>query len=189
MDEKIFFALERIHTATRSALQQVAQGHKLSPLQAQIIHYIGARGSANISDLANYMRVSKPTVSDSVAALITKGLVLKEISQKDGRGFDIFLTEAGIEENAALDEYLSPFLASIKTLSTEQKIELWGALLALVSVMEKQGLISHTRMCFSCQQFEEHSECGGAYCKLMGVALSQQDLRLDCPEHRSVLKH
>lgn len=183
IDEKIFFAIERIHTATRSALQHAAQEHKLSPLQAQILNYIDHREAANVSDLASYFRVSKPTVSDSVSTLITKGFVTKAMSKHDARGSEILLTEAGEQEVRAVDSYASPFLISLEALSDEQKKELWGALVLLIKTMEQQGLISHTRMCFSCGHYVKAYSEKKDYCKFMESPLGLSDLRLDCSEH------
>ena len=187
IEQKIFSALERIHTASRAALQRVSIGHGMSPLQAQILRFVESRGAAGVSQLADQLRVSKPTVSDAVAVLLQKGLVEKAANKDDARASSIFLTGRGKQESAAIDSYAGPFLDSVGQLTPEQKDALWGALLHLIQTMERQGLISHQRMCMTCRHFARDVDGAPYYCTLMDAPLTAPELRVDCPEHeRSV---
>lgn len=181
--EKIFSALERIHTSSRSALTRAGHEHGLSPLQAQILHFVHRRSTASASQLADQLRVSKPTISDAIATLLTKKLIKKTASIEDARGYSITLTAKGRNEAVLLASYATPFLDSVNTLSEPQKQALWDALLNLLRTMENQGLIPHQRMCFSCQHFEKNAANNGYYCRLMQLPLRIDELRIDCNEH------
>jgi DNA-binding MarR family transcriptional regulator len=183
IEQKIFSALERIHTASRAALQRAVVGHCMSPLQAQILRFVEARGAASVSLLADQLRVSKPTVSDAVSVLLEKGLAEKIANKDDARASSIFLTERGKQESAAIDSYAGPFLDSVGQLTPEQKDALWGALLHLIQTMEAQGLISHQRMCATCRHFARDVEGASYYCTLMNSPLAAPELRIDCAEH------
>lgn len=183
IEEKIFAALERIHTSSRSALTRAGHEHGLSPLQAQILHFVHRRNTASASQLADQLRVSKPTISDAIATLLTKKLIKKTASKGDGRGYSITLTAKGRNEAVLLASYATPFLDSVNTLSELQKQALWDALINLLRTMESQGLIPHQRMCFSCKYFEHKKAGTQYYCRLMEVPLAIDKLRIDCNEH------
>lgn len=183
IEQKIFSALERIHTASRAALQRAVVGHGMSPLQAQILRFVEARGAASVSLLADQLRVSKPTVSDAVSVLLEKGLAEKIANKDDARASSIFLTERGKRESAAIDSYAGPFLDSVGQLTPEQKDALWSALLHLIQTMERQGLIPHQRMCATCRHFARDVNGAPYYCRLMNSPLAAPELRIDCAEH------
>lgn len=180
VEEKILSALERLHTVTRSSLQKAGQQQGLSPLHARILHRLQS-GPQTISSLALAFRISKPTVSDSVAVLLERKFVKKYADEKDGRSHKIGLTAAGEKQAVMLDAYAAPFLQSVGQMDDLQKQALWGALLNLLKIMQGQGLIPHDRMCSTCNHFQETGD--GGYCKLMQVPLAIADLRIDCPEH------
>lgn len=186
IEKKIFSALERIHTASRSALQRAATSHGISPLQAQILRFVDARSTASVSQLADQLRVSKPTVSDAVAALFEKGLIKKIVNKEDARASSLFLTRQGKQENAAINSYAGPFLDSVGQLTPEQKGALWGALLHLIQTMERQGLIPHQRMCATCRHFARNVDGADYYCTLMNAHLTATELRIDCAEHERI---
>lgn len=186
IDEKIFSALERIYTSSRSALTRAGHEHGLSPLQAQILHFVYRRNATSVSQLADQIRVSKPTISDAIATLLTKKLIKKTASKEDARGYSITLTAKGHHEAMLLASYATPFLDSVNTLSELQKQSLWNALLNLLRTMENQGLIPHQRMCFSCKHFEQNSANNRYYCRLMQTPLCIDELRIDCNEHERI---
>ncbi len=183
IEEKIFSALERIHTACRSSLQQSVSENGVSSLQAQIMLFLQQRETASVSQLAEHLKLSKPTVSDAVAALSEKKLIKKSFSESDARGYLIILTTKGKQEIAKISGYAAPFLESLGTLTDGQKQALWDALLNLLRTMESQGLISRQRMCFSCMHLGQNINSHTYYCKLMQAPLSIPALRIDCDEH------
>jgi DNA-binding MarR family transcriptional regulator len=148
LEEKIFSAMERIHTASRSALQKSVHGHGVSSLQAQIMHHIASRDSASVSQLAEHLKVSKPTISDAVAVLLDKKLVKKVIGAGDARSYHLALTAKGRTEATTIAGYAAPFLETLGELTDEQKQALWKALLQLLKTMQAQGLIPLQRMPF-----------------------------------------
>ena len=183
LEDKIFSALERIHTASRSALQRTVSEHGISPLQAQIIHFLNRRGASSVSQLAEQIRVSKPTISDAVTVLLEKKLIKRIASQHDARSYALMLTAKGKSQATHLASYAAPFLDSVSELDKTQKAALWDALLHLLKTMEAQGLIPHQRMCFSCKHFAKGENGTGYYCRLMQKELTALELRIDCAEH------
>ena len=186
LEEKIFTALERIHTANRSSLQKSVHAHGISPLQAQIMHHIASRKTASISQLAEYLKVSKPTISDAAAILTEKKLLKKIIDAVNARSYQLVLTPKGRNETAKTSSYATPFLEALVRMKEEQKTALWEALLQLLMTLQTQGLIPLQRMCFSCKHFEQNKNGNAYYCRLMESALSLDSLRVDCSEHQNI---
>lgn len=182
LEDKIFSALERIHTASRSALQRTVSEHGISPLQAQIIHFLNRRSASSVSQLAEQIRVSKPTISDAVTVLLEKKLIKRIASQNDARSNALMLTAKGKSQATHLASYAAPFLDSVGELNETQKKALWDALLHLLRTMESQGLIPHQRMCFSCKHFAKDTANAAYYCRLMDKQLQTLELRIDCQE-------
>jgi hypothetical protein len=71
-------------------------------------------------------------------------------------------------------------VGSLAQLSDHQKIVLLESLLEMIFRLQKAGIVSLQRMCFSCRFFENSP--GGFYCKMLGKPLAKQDLRVDCAE-------
>lgn len=182
-EEKIFSALERIHTASRGALQQAVTGHGVSALQAQILHALHRQEGVGASWLATQLHVSKPTISDVLASLLEKNLVRKTPHKADARSRLFTLTARGHRTAAHIADYARPFLGTVGTLNNAQKQALWEALLHLLRTMESQGLIPHQRMCLTCGHFAKDLNGAKYYCTLMNVPLSAEALRIDCKEH------
>jgi DNA-binding MarR family transcriptional regulator len=183
IEKKILLALDRIHTAIKSALQHASSTSGLSPLQVQILHYVHCHDGANISKLAQYLRVSKPTISDSVSTLVSKQLLQKVADTHDARGTLLTITPQGAQEAQELDTYISPFLDAIGALPADNQTHLWDGLLLLVRMMEERELIPPMKMCFSC---DNYSCADGTqhYCRLLQQYLAVDELRIDCPEHK-----
>lgn len=185
LNEKIFASLERIAVATRSALQGAVHDHKLSPLQANILLHVHDHDVTTVSMLADAMKLSRPTVSDAVKSLLGKDLIKKQ-PISDSRSYQIVLSAEGQKTVLLVQQYAQPFFTSIDSLDSKQKTDLWEALIHLIYTMERQGLISHQRMCFTCQHYAKDHLGYQHYCKLMDVLLQIDDLRIYCPEHKVV---
>jgi DNA-binding MarR family transcriptional regulator len=68
---------------------------KLTVSQLRYLETIGSLQSATVSDLAQSMGLSKPSVSVAIDKLVILGFVLKQPSPDDARSVSITLTKAG----------------------------------------------------------------------------------------------
>jgi len=185
LDDKILSALERLHTATRTAFAAQGYAHGLSPLQAQILHHLhrNPAQAVSVTLLAAIFRVTKPTVSDSIATLETKKLIEKNANKNDARGSTLRLTNLGLTMTSSISNYATPFLDSLQHIEPSQKEALWDALIHLLGVLKHNDLIPFTRMCFSCRHFGENVLGARYYCHLLEAPLPVAHLRVDCAEH------
>ena len=183
IESKIVVALERISEAFRVLLWNESKENTLSPIQIQILIFLlfHVSGKCKVGYLAGEFNMTKATVSDSVKALLQKKLVEKVYDDKDTRSFTIHLTADGksIAKKAAL--FAGQIEKPVSKLSTEHKEVMLTGLLNLIHHLNKAGVITIQRMCFTCANYQN---IGGIhYCKLLASELATHDLRVDCAEH------
>jgi len=134
--------------------------------------------------LANEFNMTKATVSDSVKVLLSKNLATKEIDPTDTRSYSLTLTAEGkkIAEKASF--FASSIEEPIEKLTQAQKETMLNGLLKLIYDLNKSGIITIQRMCFTCVNYQ--LENGIHYCKLLKSRLAESELRVDCPEHELI---
>jgi DNA-binding MarR family transcriptional regulator len=186
LDFKIVAALERLSEAFRVLLWNEAKEHNLSPIQIQILLFVRYHPDARckVSHLATEFNMTKATISDAVRALEQKGFIGKEPEPDDTRSYVILLTPKGEEMVRRTEGFGMPLVGSLAQLSDHQKLVLLESLLEMIYRLQKAGIVSLQRMCFSCRFFENSP--GGYYCRMLGKPLAKQDLRVDCPEFEAV---
>ena len=98
-----FFAMKRAYHATLRFTRDVAAAYGLTPARSDMLYAIycvpvhgpAGRGELRQSELRRRLGVSAPTVSRMVRSLETLGFVSRRRSSRDGRTFDIQLTDFG----------------------------------------------------------------------------------------------
>ena len=187
LDSKIVVALEKMAEVFRVLLWNEAKELKLSPIQLQILiflkfHNARERKAAN---LAKEFNMTKPTISDAVKSLIEKDLVKKEVDTNDSRSFYLNLTEKGKNTAQRVALFSRELQTSLKGLDTSIKEGLFSGLLKLIENLNNRGLISRQRMCFGCHFYKGNKE-DKHFCNLLKVPLSNDTLRVDCPEYKAI---
>ena len=121
---------------------------------------------------------------DSVKVLLSKNLATKEIDPTDTRSYSLTLTAEGkkIAEKASF--FASSIEEPIEKLTQAQKETMLNGLLKLIYDLNKSGIITIQRMCFTCVNYQ--LENGIHYCKLLKSRLAESELRVDCPEHELI---
>lgn len=183
IESRIVVALERISEAFRVLLWNESKENSLSPIQIQILIFIYFHSpeKCKVGYLADEFNMTKATISDSVKVLLSKELVTKETDPNDTRSFTLSLTNEGkkIAKKASL--FASSIEQPIEKLTQEQKTIMLNGLLKLIYDLNKSGIITIQRMCFTCSNYQLDN--GIHYCKLLKSKLAENELRVDCPEH------
>ncbi|MEX0288187.1 MAG: MarR family winged helix-turn-helix transcriptional regulator [Flavobacteriaceae bacterium] len=183
IDSKIVVALERISEAFKVLLWKEGKENSLTPIQLQLLLFVKYHDPKNckVNYLAKEFNLTKATISESVRLLAKKGYIRKETDPDDTRSYSIYLTQRG---NALALECSSFALAlerPVELLSASKKEALFDSLLELITKLNKAGIISVQRMCFSCRFYKKGTEKD--YCNFLKKELLKPDIRLDCPEH------
>ena len=187
VESRIVVALERISEAFRVLLWNESKENSLSPIQSQILIFIYFHSleKCKVGYLANEFNMTKATISDSVKVLLAKDLVVKETDPIDTRSYFLSLTTEGKKIAKKTSYFASSIEQPIEKLTDEQKNIMLQGLLKLIYDLNKSGIITIQRMCFTCSNYQ--ADKGIHYCKLLKSRLAESDLRIDCPEHELVL--
>lgn len=183
IESRIVVALERISEAFRVLLWNESKENSLSPIQIQILIFIHfhALEKCKVGYLADEFNMTKATISDSVRVLLSKELVTKETDPIDTRSYLLSLTDEGKNIAKKASFFASSIEQPIEKLTQEQKTIMLNGLLKLIYDLNKSGIITIQRMCFTCSNYQ--LEKGVHYCKLLKSQLAENELRVDCPEH------
>ena len=80
------------------------------------------------------------------------------------------------------------YAAVIDGLSAAEQALLLKLTVRMIRQLQLRGMIAPQRTCVSCRHFRENAEPGAAaphFCALVGAAMADHHLRVDCPEHEA----
>lgn len=183
IESRIVVALERISEAFRVLLWNESKENSLSPIQIQILIFIHFHTleKCKVGYLADEFNMTKATISDSVRVLLAKELVAKETDPIDTRSYTLSLTDEGKNIAKKASFFASSIEQPIEKLTQEQKTIMLNGLLKLIYDLNKSGIITIQRMCFTCSFY--NADNGIHYCNLLKTKLAESEIRVDCPEH------
>lgn len=183
IESKIVVALERVSEAFRVLLWNESKEISLSPIQIQLLIFLlfHSGEKRKVSYLADEFNMTKATISDSLKILFQKELIYKEKDESDTRSFTIELTTKGLEAAKRLSLFANRMEQPLDKLSNTQKEVMLNGLLTLISNLNKAGIITLQRMCFTCSHYQLNNK--EHYCNLLQAVLYEKDIRIDCPEH------
>ncbi|MBD3797851.1 MAG: winged helix-turn-helix transcriptional regulator [Campylobacterales bacterium] len=186
IESRIVVALERISEAFRVLLWNESKENSLSPIQIQILIFIQfhAQEKCKVGYLADEFNMTKATISDSVRVLLAKELLTKETDPLDTRSSTLSLTDEGKNIAKKASFFASSIEQPIKKLTQEQKTIMLNGLLKLIYDLNKSGIITIQRMCFTCSFY--NAKNGTHYCNLLKTKLAESEIRVDCPEHEII---
>jgi len=187
IESKIVVALERISEAFRVLLWSKSKENALSPIQIQILIFLlfHTEEKCKVTYLAQEFNMTKATISDSVKLLLQKGLIQKFDDPIDTRSQIIGLTDKGKQTAEKSANFAFAIERPLGSLTDEEKEAMLSGLLKLIYELNRAGIITVQRMCFTCSHYQNNN--GQHYCNLLQSTLATTDLRVDCPEHDLVL--
>ena len=185
IESKIVASLERISQAFRVLLWQESMAYSLSPIQVQVLVFLlhHSEEKRKVSYLADEFNMTKATISDSIKSLEQKHLIKKNYEPNDTRSFIIHLTNKGKDIANKASLFAQQLQAPIEQLHNDDKENLLLSLIAIIHHLNKAGIITIQRMCFTCSYFQTSDNGRKYFCKLLNQQLQTTELRVDCPEH------
>lgn len=186
---KIVVALERIAESFRVLLWNESKEYGLSPIQVQLLIFLQTHRETQckVSYLAREFNMTKATISDAIRVLEEKEYIRRETVTGDSRSYILSLTHKGNMLAEKLAIYASPMLIPLENMSNEIKETTLSVLLHLIHHLHEQHIIAIQRMCFTCRYYNKGKKKGEHYCSLLDMKLTNNDLRIDCPEHEYAL--
>nr|BFF35176.1 hypothetical protein BACT7_00380 [Tenacibaculum mesophilum] len=183
IESKIVVALERISEAFRVLLWSESKENSLSPIQIQLLIFLlfHSEEKCKVSYLAEEFNMTKATVSDSIRVLLKKELVQKFHNPNDTRSYIIGLTQQGKQIAEKSANFTFNIEKPLSSLPEDQKKDILTGLLKVIYQLNKAGVITIQRMCYTCSYYQH--ENNEHFCNLLQSKLASKELRIDCPEH------
>lgn len=187
IESKIIASLERVSQAFRVLLWNESKEYSLSPIQIQILIFLlnHSDEKRKVGYLANEFNMSKATISDTIKTLEGKQLIRKEYEAQDTRTYIIHLNPTGQELAIKTSLFTQQLQVPINKLSSTDKENLLLSLLDIIQHLNKTGIITIQRMCFTCKFYDLHDDGKEHYCRLLNQKLADTELRIDCAEHQA----
>lgn len=176
--------IERISTLLRSEERKRFSAMGLQPIHAQVLEYISQCNQHSDTPVvvAEYLGLTKGTVSQSIQVLKRKGYIDKRSDPADGRIVHLSLTTAG-EELLQQMQPLSLFSKVEKDIAEYNYTSLNEGLNATLAALQKANHSRSFGICNTCSYF---SQLDNHYqCQLTMLPLSQSDANKICCEHLS----
>ncbi|TXH52839.1 MAG: MarR family transcriptional regulator [Bacteroidia bacterium] len=182
LDNKIVAGLERLSQVFRILLWEKAKQYSLSPIQIQLLIFIQHHSvdKTTVSYLAQEFNFTKPTISDAIKVLEQKNLIRKNIDGKDTRSYTIQLTVSGKKIVSETENFANPITEIITKSNEADKLILWENISNLISLLNRQEIISVQRTCYNCSHFTTKNK--NPFCSLLNQKLLTKDIRIDCEE-------
>lgn len=185
VESKIVTSLERISQAFRVLLWNESIEFSLSPIQIQVLIFLlhHSEQKRKVSYLADEFNMTKATISDTIKTLEHKQLISKEYEQHDSRSYIINLTKIGKDKAEQTSLFAKQIQVPIDNLHSTDKENLLLSLLDIIHHLNKSGVISIQRMCFTCHFYKSNKNGKEHFCRLLNTILADSELRIDCSEH------
>lgn len=174
--------IERISTLLRSEERKRFSAMGLQPVHAQVLEYVAQCNQHSDTPVvvAEYLGLTKGTVSQSIQVLKRKGYIEKRSDPADGRIVHLFLTEEGealLQQMQPLNIFSEAELA-VAELGYDS---LKKGLSATLAALQKANNSRSFGICNSCSYF---SELDNHYqCQLTMLPLNQAEADKICCEH------
>jgi len=179
----LFELVERLSQLTRTGLRETGSEHGLQPVHLQILFYLGQanRFSNTPQALAEYLGLTRGTVSQSLILLARRRLLTRQTDVRDARVVRLALTTEGAELLAGLKvaqawreavaEVTPARLGSTKLVLSQ----------VLNRVVERGGRRSFG-LCSTCRHIERVGP-RSYHCRLLKAKIRSPETRQICREH------
>jgi len=152
----------------------------LNPAQWEALRYLNKanRYSASPSAMADYLGATKGTVSQTLIALESKGLIRRDRCPNDRRAIVLALTAAGHE--MLVQDPLCQIYAVTEKVPEAERQQLAGVMKSILDDLCVKHNNSQFGVCGDCCHLGEGSCAGSGTCGVTGDALEATDIKLIC---------
>ena len=180
---RLHHLIERLASLFRASLRETASAHglKLVQLEALVFLSMANRYTDTPAGLADYLGLTKGTVSQTLIALERRDLIAKVADPDDGRVWHCHLTDRG--RKIVREAHPAPLLRDVPDSPlTETSVVLESLLRAL---QQLNGFRTFG-VCHTCRFFEPARR--GGVCGLTHEPLARTEIDKICREHETLSK-
>jgi DNA-binding MarR family transcriptional regulator len=187
LDARLVLSMQRLSDMLKAMQWEQARMLGITPLQLQILLFVGHHtGAVNkAANIAAELQVSRPTISDAVGALVTKGLLEMHTDKRDRRSFSLVLTATGTEMLEHAGNYMAQLDELLDKKPPQEKSLLYQSLYAIIAGLIKPEKGGVQRMCYTCAHYSGNKKRQHE-CMFLKKPLSSAELQLDCIYHSSL---
>ena len=177
-----FKLIERISSLLRSEERKKYAAIGLQPVHGQVLEYLAKcnKYSNTHASVAEYLGLTKGTVSQTIQILERKRFLEKKLDSLDGRVVHLSLSDSGhslIEELKPLDM----FKRAEAKVSSQEFGSIESALQTTLGVLQKVNQSKSFGLCRSCSYFGV--EADHYQCRLTDEPLDRDDTDKICRDH------
>ncbi len=181
-DLTTFRLIERISTLLRSEQRKKYTALGLQPIHIQVLEFLSQCNAHTDTPamVADYLGLTKGTVSQSLQVLERKGYIVKHADADDGRVVHLKLQISGVE----LVNNIRPldiFVQAEQAVAKQRFTSLATALQATLTALQKANHAKSFGLCHTCVHFSEVNNY--YHCQLTDLPLTQTDANKICREH------
>jgi DNA-binding MarR family transcriptional regulator len=187
LDARLVLSLQRLSDMLKAMQWEQARLLGITPLQLQILLFVGYHSPAvnKAAHIAAELQVSRPTISDAVGTLVTKGLLEVHANERDRRSFSLVLTATGKEMLEKAGEYMRQIEALLDNKSAQEKTVLYQAVYSIIAGLITPDKGGVQRMCYNCAHYNGNKKRQHE-CMFLKKRLLSAELQLDCMYHSSL---
>lgn len=179
----IYEHLERIANLMRTDVRKSGIAHGLQPVQLEALHYLSRcnRYSNNPVAVAEFLGLTKGTVSQSLGVLEKSGLISRQADSVDKRRFHLSLTPEG---HAVIAKTHPPAVLTkaVEGATKEFSDETIQVLSRVLRHLQTANSLKSFGVCKTCHH-HLLDELGSRHCQLTGEHLNDEEAVLLCREH------
>lgn len=185
LGKRVAIGLHKLGLAMKQQGWHLASKDGLSPTQGHILSLLATTGAATASAIATELGVSLPTVSDSVRALVDKGLVAKAPDPRHPRASLLSPTDAGADLAQRIGGWPDFLAAAVDELTPAEQSAMLSGVVKMIRTLQERGLVSTARMCATCTYFRPYAHEGELphHCAYVDAPMRADDLRIECREY------
>ncbi len=183
MTNDLFTILERVSNLLRGEARRVGQAFGLAPLQHDALYYLSICNQYSDTPLAvaEFLGLTKGTVSQTLKVLENKDLISKTTDSDDRRIVHLALTAQG---KRYINQSIPPesFTQALETIPAAHQQALLEQLKALLLAYQYRSGREGFGVCKQCKHYGQHN--GEFICGLTKDRLSIDNIELICREYQ-----
>jgi len=181
---ELYEYIERIANLNRTSVRRVGVANGLQPVQVEALHYLSRcnRYSNTPVAVAEFLGLTKGTVSQTLCVLEANGFIRKESDARDRRVVHIQLTAEG--ENV-LDKSIPPDVlrTAVERFTDSEMSQASKTMELLLRRMQQANGLKSFGACKTCVHHERTPD-SLRHCGLTREILSNDDAEKICREHQ-----
>ena len=187
LDARLVLSLQRLSDMLKAMQWEQARFLGLTPLQLQILLFTGNHPPElnKVAHIATELHLSRPTISDAVASLVSKGLLDMQPDKRDRRSFSMFPTESGKILLAQAEGYLEPLMEVLEKRPAFEKTNLYQTIYAMIAGLMTKDSGGLQRMCYTCAHYQGNKKRQHS-CLFLNKTLASAELQIDCMYHSTL---